>query len=72
MRRVGPEGPHQLDDDLLIEAENLDVLPRLPDGAFDLVYIDPPFNTGREQRRRALAYADAHDDYLAFLRPRLE
>jgi site-specific DNA-methyltransferase (adenine-specific) len=72
VRRVGPEGPHTLDDDLLIEGENLEVLPSLPDGRFDLVYIDPPFNTGREQRRRELAYADAHDDYLAFLRPRLE
>src|SRR3954466_2725124 len=61
-----------LEDDLVIEGDNADVLPRLPDGAFDLIYIDPPFNTGREQRRGALAYADAHADYLAFLRPRLE
>jgi len=27
----------------------LDVLPGLPDAAFGLVYLDPPFNTGREQ-----------------------
>ncbi len=72
MRQVGPDGPHTLDDDLLIEGENLDVLPHLPDGAFDLVYIDPPFNTGRAQRRRDLGYADSHEDYLGFLRPRLE
>ena len=31
--------------------DNLDVLPRFADGAFDLVYIDPPFNTGRAQAR---------------------
>jgi site-specific DNA-methyltransferase (adenine-specific) len=43
------------DEDLVIEGENLDVLPRLPDGAFDVVYVDPPFNTGRTQRRRTLA-----------------
>src|SRR3954449_9548784 len=61
-----------LEDDLVIEGDNADVLPQLPDGAFDLIYIDPPFNTGREQRRGALAYADAQADYLAFLRPRLE
>jgi site-specific DNA-methyltransferase (adenine-specific) len=60
-----------LADDLLIEGDNADVLPRLPDGAFDVVYIDPPFNTGEKQRRGALAYADAFDDYLDFLRPRL-
>jgi len=61
-----------LGDDLVIQADNADVLPRLPDRAFDLIYVDPPFNTGRERRRGALAYADAHADYLAFLRPRLE
>ena len=27
----------------------LDVLPGLPDAGFGLVYLDPPFNTGREQ-----------------------
>jgi site-specific DNA-methyltransferase (adenine-specific) len=32
-------------------ADNLRVLATLPDAAFDLIYIDPPFNTGREQRR---------------------
>jgi site-specific DNA-methyltransferase (adenine-specific) len=38
----------------IIEGENLDVLPTLPEGLFDLVYIDPPFNTGRPQVRRTL------------------
>jgi site-specific DNA-methyltransferase (adenine-specific) len=47
-------GTISLDDDLLIEADNAAVWPLLPDGAFDLIYIDPPFNTGREQRRRTL------------------
>ncbi|HEX8085755.1 MAG TPA: DNA methyltransferase [Solirubrobacteraceae bacterium] len=59
-------------DDLVIEGENLDVLPTLPDAAFDLVYIDPPFNTGRARRRAGRGYADAFPDYPAFLRPRLE
>jgi len=43
-----------LDDDLVIEADNLTVLALLPADAFDLVYIDPPFNTGRRQERRTL------------------
>jgi len=38
----------------IILGENLDVLPRLPSEAFQLVYIDPPFNTGRAQTRRTL------------------
>jgi site-specific DNA-methyltransferase (adenine-specific) len=61
-----------LDDDLVVEADNGAVLPLLPDGAFDLIYVDPPFNTGRARRRRELGYADTHEDYLAFLMPRLE
>jgi site-specific DNA-methyltransferase (adenine-specific) len=44
-----------LDDDLLIAGDNADVLPRLPHGAFDLVYLDPPFNTGRAQQRLTLS-----------------
>jgi site-specific DNA-methyltransferase (adenine-specific) len=60
-----------LTDDLILEADNLDVQPQLPDGAFDLIYVDPPFNTGRTQRRGPVSYADAHADYLGFLRPRL-
>ena len=47
-------GEVELSDDLVIEADNALVLPLLPAGAFDLIYIDPPFNTGREQRRRTL------------------
>jgi site-specific DNA-methyltransferase (adenine-specific) len=78
--------------------DNMDLLPRMPAAAFQLIYLDPPFNTGREQRRLRLAteaderggrtgfggrsyrttvlgstaYEDTFDDYLGFLRPRLE
>jgi site-specific DNA-methyltransferase (adenine-specific) len=48
------EPPVALDDDLLIEGDCARVLPLLPDGAFDMVYVDPPFNTGRVQRRERL------------------
>ncbi|MDB5067901.1 MAG: site-specific DNA-methyltransferase [Chloroflexi bacterium] len=74
------------------------MLRRLPDAEVALVYIDPPFNTGRVQRRTSMrtvhsdgggdrtgfggrryrtettgvsAYSDVHEDYLAFLEPRL-
>lgn len=82
----------------VILGDNLDVLRTLPDASVRLIYIDPPFNTGREQKRRVLktvrdgkgdrtgfqgqryrtrevaarAYDDAFEDYLPFLRPRLE
>lgn len=38
----------------ILFGDNLDVLPTLPDASFDLVYIDPPFNTGRKQARTQL------------------
>ncbi|MCU1635880.1 MAG: site-specific DNA-methyltransferase [Cryobacterium sp.] len=38
----------------VIHADNLDVLPDLPDGAFTVVYLDPPFNTGRQQKRQTM------------------
>jgi site-specific DNA-methyltransferase (adenine-specific) len=38
----------------IILGENLEVLPDLQDGAFQLIYIDPPFNTGRAQTRKTL------------------
>jgi site-specific DNA-methyltransferase (adenine-specific) len=81
----------------ILFGDNLAILKTLPSGAAELIYIDPPFNTGRRQARTQLrterdeagdrtgfagrryrtlrvgqrAFADAFDDYLAFLEPRL-
>jgi site-specific DNA-methyltransferase (adenine-specific) len=58
MRELTPtdrDEPIELDDDLVIEADAALVLPRLPAGAFDLIYIDPPFNTGATQRARRIS-----------------
>jgi DNA modification methylase len=84
----------------IVYGDNLPVLRGLPAAAIPLIYIDPPFNTGRTQARvqltttratadepgdrtgfqgrryitsrlAARAFADAFDDYLAFLEPRL-
>jgi site-specific DNA-methyltransferase (adenine-specific) len=85
-------------------ADNLAALAAIPSGSVPLIYVDPPFNTGRRQVRVTLrteraggepdageerlrtgfggrryrsaelgrrAFADAFDDYLAFLEPRL-
>jgi site-specific DNA-methyltransferase (adenine-specific) len=48
------DSPIALDADKIILGENLEVLPRLASGAFQLIYIDPPFNTGTTQSRRTL------------------
>jgi site-specific DNA-methyltransferase (adenine-specific) len=82
----------------VVLADNLDVLSRLEDACLDLIYVDPPFNTGQPrtlQRLRTVrdpsgdrtgfqgqryltqrlgettSFLDVHDDYLAFLEPRL-
>jgi len=38
----------------VIQGDNLDVLRTIPDATVDLIYIDPPFNTGRRQVRKQL------------------
>ena len=38
----------------IIHSENLAALRALPDASVELIYIDPPFNTGTTQRRRRL------------------
>ncbi len=35
----------------IILADNMEVLPSIPDGSVNLIYIDPPFNTGKVQER---------------------
>ena len=43
-----PESP-----DRVIHDDNLVAVAGLPDGAFTVVYLDPPFNTGRSQARQS-------------------
>lgn len=78
--------------------DNLNVLKQLPSECIDLIYIDPPFNTGKIQQRTQIktiadeegdrtgfknkryktikldtkGYSDKFDDFLGFLRPRME
>jgi DNA modification methylase len=51
----------------VIEGDNAGVLPALPERAFQLIYIDPPFNTGKAQKRATMAnVADAEGDRIGF------
>src|SRR3712207_3053646 len=55
-----------LNDDMALEdgihlGDNLDVLRGLEDSSVQMVYADPPFNTGRAQVRRTLATVAAGD-----------
>jgi site-specific DNA-methyltransferase (adenine-specific) len=82
----------------IILGDNLSALRTIPSASIDLIYIDPPFNTGKTQTRHQVStvhdnlgdrtgfqgkryrtikiastgYADQFDDYMGFLRPRLE
>ncbi|GAA1495645.1 hypothetical protein GCM10009628_06470 [Paeniglutamicibacter kerguelensis] len=59
-----PEGPN-----LIVHAENATFLPTLPDGSFTLIYVDPPFNTGRTQKRqvlKAVRAAEGEGDRIGF------
>ncbi|GGA66546.1 site-specific DNA-methyltransferase [Pseudoclavibacter endophyticus] len=44
-------------DDLVVQGDNLPVLRALPSDAFQLIYLDPPFNTGRTQVRATVTNA---------------
>jgi site-specific DNA-methyltransferase (adenine-specific) len=46
---------------VILEGDNLPHLRALPDGIAQMVYADPPFNTGRTQTRRRLATVGAAD-----------
>jgi site-specific DNA-methyltransferase (adenine-specific) len=61
MRIQVANDPFVLDDDLVIAGDNTAVLAALPDGFFDLIYMDPPFNTGRAQARRSMSMAADSD-----------
>lgn len=51
-----PDGP-----DTIVRGDNLALTALLPDAAFRLIYLDPPFNTGRVQRRQSISTTRAAD-----------
>lgn len=62
---------------LLHTGDNLPFMQGLPDGCCDLVYIDPPFLTGKDRTHAASAtrfsdrWTGGLKGYLAFMHPRL-
>ena len=56
----------------IIYGDNMDALANLPAGCANLIYIDPPFNTGKTQKRDALQYSDKYENFEDFLMPRVE
>jgi len=55
-------------DSQIILGDNLEVLPSLQSEAFQLIYIDPPFNTGKAQTRKTLeTVPDQDGDRTGFM-----
>jgi site-specific DNA-methyltransferase (adenine-specific) len=54
----------------IVEQDNLEFLQKCG-SQFDLIYIDPPFNTGKTQRLHENSYQDKYADFISFMEPRL-
>ena len=61
-----------IDKNKYIIGDNINILNKLKDESFQLCYIDPPYNTGRD-------FGDFNDDYKTnldfaykFIKPRIE
>lgn len=65
-------------EDSVVQGDALEVAPHCPEHAFRLIYIDPPFFTGKEHRNRKGDggfkdhWAGGLEEFLGFLRERLE
>jgi site-specific DNA-methyltransferase (adenine-specific) len=54
-------------EDLILLGDNLELLPAFADESFQLVYVDPPFNTRKRQKRVTLqTAAEAGGDRVGF------
>lgn len=56
----------------IIQGENLSILRTFGPGEFNLIYIDPPYNTQKVQKGRSGSYADTYDDFPGWMLPRLK
>ena len=96
LKKLQVPSPHK--NCYIYKADNLQVLEMLPAESMDLIYIDPPFNTGikreyqrirttkdeqgervgyngnryRSEKISNLSYADSFDDFLSFIKQRLQ
>src|SRR4051794_8483952 len=48
-------------EDFVVHGDCAAILPTFPDGSIQLIYIDPPFNTGKVQERKTLKTTRASD-----------
>jgi site-specific DNA-methyltransferase (adenine-specific) len=62
----GSDPPSFAGDQILL-GDNLQLLPKFASASFQLIYVDPPFNTGRQQARKTLrTVADSDGERTGF------
>ena len=50
----------------VVQGNNLDVLTSIPDDSIDLIYIDPPFGTGKAQTMKRIATGQGDQTRLGY------
>ena len=62
-----PESPNGSGIIDVYQGDNLEILQSFTDRSFDLIYVDPPFNTGRTQSRTQIkTKRDNEGDRIGF------
>ena len=56
---------------IIAHSDNLHILGQLQDETVDLIYMDPPFNTGKTQQIHGKSYTDNNRDFRRWLKKRL-
>ena len=66
----------------ILHGDNLDLLKQIPSESVSLIYIDPPFNTGKKQQRKRIKAEENESDiyfddtfgenFTDYIRPRLQ
>lgn len=55
----------------IIHGDNEKILPTLMDESVNLIYIDPPFNTGKVQKNHSGSYEDSFLEFENWIKPKI-
>ena len=60
---------------ILYCGNNMEFLPKIPSGSVELICIDPPYNSGKQRKKKVSSYDDQFEDsksYITWIRPVIE
>lgn len=61
-----------MSDLMIFLDDNKKILEMMNDSTIDLIYVDPPYNTGKTQKLNDYKYSDKFDSYIDFMKPLFE